>query len=320
MSDKLTVSFSPHIRGRATTSSIMLDVVIALIPALVASVFIFGPRAALVAVFCVAACVALEGYYQKILKKPSTIGDYTAVITGLLLAFNLPVTIPLWQAMFGCFIAIVLIKQLYGGLGKNFANPAVAARVVMFLAFSTTMTAWNMPESTPSWVLLTDTMASPTPLAFLARGEMEYLPSMWNMFVGVRGGTIGETSALALLLGGAYLLVRRVITWQIPVTFIGTVAVLALLSGRFSVDYMLYHTLAGGLVLGALFMATDYVTSPQTSKGRIIFGVGCGFLTVVIRFFGSYPEGVSFAILFMNMLVPFINKMTLTKPLGGKTA
>ena len=325
MSDKLTVSFSPHIRDRATTSSIMLDVVIALIPAFVASVLIFGPRAALVTLFCVAACVGFEGCYQKILKKPSTIHDYTAVITGLLLAFNLPVTIPLWQAMFGCFIAIVLVKQLYGGLGKNFANPAIAARVVMFLAFSSTMTAWHLPENTPAWVLLTDTMASdtlagPTPLAYLARGEMENLPSVWNMFVGVRNGTIGETSALALALGGAYLLIRRVITWQIPVTFMGTVALLALLSSRFSVDYMLYHTLAGGLVLGALFMATDYVTSPQTIKGRIVFGVGCGFLTVVIRFFGSYPEGVSFAILFMNMLVPFINKMTLTKPLGGKTA
>jgi len=266
------------------------------------------------------ACVGFEGICQKILKKPSTIGDYTAVITGLLLAFNLPVTIPLWQAVFGCFIAIVLIKQLYGGLGKNFANPAMAARVVMFLAFSGTMTAWHMPANNPSWVLLTDTMASPTPLAYLARGEMHYLPGMMDMFLGIRGGSIGETSALALILGGLYLLVRGVIKWHIPVTFIGTVAVMTLLAGNFSVDYMLFHIFAGGVLLGAIFMATDYVSSPQTSKGRIIFGVGCGFLTVVIRMFGSYPEGVSFAILFMNMLVPFINKLTFTKPLGGKTS
>jgi len=296
----------------------MRDVVIALIPALIASVLIFGPRAGLVAIVCIFSCVGFEGLYQKLLKKPSTVNDFTAVITGLLLAFNLPVTIPLWQAMFGCFIAIVLIKQLYGGLGRNFANPAVAARVVMFLAFSTTMTSWHMPEYTPSWVLLSDAIASPTPLAYLARGEMEHLPGMWDMFVGIRGGSIGETSALALILGGAYLLIRRVITWHIPVTFIATVAVISFLAGNLSVDYMLYHIFAGGLLLGAIFMATDYVTSPQTSKGRVIFGVGCGFLSIVIRMFGSYPEGVSFAILFMNMLVPFINKITLTKPLGGR--
>ena len=320
MTEKLTVSFFPHIRHKTTTSNIMLDVVIALVPTFIASVLIFGPRAALVTAVCVMACVGFEGIYQRLLGKPSTISDFSAVITGLLIAFNLPVTIPLWQAMFGCLVAIILVKQLYGGLGKNFANPAIVARVVMFLAFSGTMTAWYLPEHTPNWVLLTDTMASPTPLAILARGEMEYLPSMWHMFAGIRGGSIGETSALALLLGGAYLIIRRVITWHIPVTFIATVAVISFLSGGLSVDYMLFQMFAGGLFLGAIFMATDYVTSPQTSKGRIIFGVSCGLLTVVIRFFGSYPEGVSFAILFMNMLVPFINKLTLTKPLGGKKA
>jgi len=303
----------------------MLDVVIALIPTFIASILIFGPRAALVTAVCVFSCVGFEGICQKILKRPVTVGDFSAVITGLLIAFNLPVTIPLWQAMFGCSVAIILVKQLYGGLGKNFANPAVVARVVMFLAFSATMTAWNLPEYTPSWVLLSDTMAAPTPtmagptpLALLARGEVEYLPSMWHMFAGIRGGSLGETSALALLLGGVYLLVRRVITWHIPVTFIATVAVLSFLFGSLSLDFMLFHMFAGGLFLGAIFMATDYVTSPQTSKGRIIFGIGCGFLTVIIRLFGSYPEGASFAILFMNVLVPFINKVTMTKPLGGK--
>ena len=319
MTDKLTVSFFPHIRHKTTTSNIMLDVVIALIPAFVASVLIFGPRAALVAAVCVFSCVGFEGIYQRLLGKPSTISDYTAVITGLLIAFNLPVSIPLWQAMIGCFVAIVLVKQLYGGLGKNFANPAIVARLVIVLAFAGSMTDWYLPASTPDWVLLSDTMASPTPLVYLARGEMEYLPGLWNMFVGIRGGSLGETSALALLLGGVYLLVRRVITWHIPVAFAATVAVFSLLYGGFSVEFMLYHLLAGGLILGAIFMATDYVTSPQTGKGRIIFGIGCGFLTVVIRLFGNLPEGVAFSILFMNVLVPFINKMALTRPLGGKS-
>ena len=317
MSGKLTVSFFPHIHHKTTTSSIMLDVVIALVPAYIASILMFGPRAAVVVAVCVFSCVGFEGIYQKLLKRPVTVTDFSAAITGLLIAFNLPVTIPLWQAVIGCFVAIILVKQLYGGIGKNFANPAVVARVVMFLAFSATMTAWHLPEYTPSWALLTDATASPTPLIYLAKGEMEYLPGIWNMFVGIHGGSLGETSALALLLGCIYLLIRRVITWHIPATFIATVAVLTLLSGNLSVDFMLYHMFAGGLFLGAIFMATDYVTSPQTSKGRIIFGVCCGFLTVVIRLFGSYPEGATFAILLMNILVPFINKMTLPKPLGG---
>jgi len=315
MLEKLIVPFSPHMRGRMTTSRIMLDVIIALIPSLIAAILIFGPRAALVTAVCVAACVVFEAGFQILTKKPVTTGDFTPVITGMLIAFGLPVTIPIWQAVFGCFVAIIVVKQLFGGLGKNFANPAITARVVMFLAFSTTMTAWHLPANTPDWALLADAVSGATPLGNLAEG-----PSILNMFLGIRNGSIGETSALALLIGGAYLLLRRVINWHIPVSYIVTVAVITFLAGGFALDFMLMHIFAGGLLLGAIFMATDYVTSPQTNKGRVIFGIGCGLLTVIIRLYGNFPEGVSFAILFMNALVPFINKFTLTKPLGGRVS
>jgi electron transport complex protein RnfD len=304
----MTVSFSPHIRDKITTNRIMIDVLIALIPAFIASVWIFGPRAALITCICVVSCVLFEWAYQRLMKKPVTINDFSACITGVLLAYNLPVGIPVWQAIFGCAVAIILVKQLFGGIGKNFANPAITARVVMFLAFSTTMT---------TWVQLPDAVSSATPLMLMSRGEIDSLPALWNMLIGTRGGSLGETSSIALLLGGIYLLWRRVITWHTPLAFIGTTFVLSLLLGDTSLS--LYHLFGGGLILGAFFMATDYPTTPQTSKGRIVFGIGCGLFTVIIRFYGNYPEGVSFAILFMNMLVPFINKFTLTKPLGGKT-
>ena len=302
--NNLTVSFAPHIRDRSTTGRIMLDVVIALVPALIASVVIFGARAALVTGVCVASCVLFEGVYQKALKKPITVGDFSAVITGLLLAFNLPVGIPLWQAVFGSAVAVILVKQLFGGLGKNFANPAITARVVMFLAFATPMTTWILPP---------DGVTGATPLMLMKRGDLDALPEMWDMILGVRGGCLGETSALALAIGGVYLLFRRVITWHAPVTYIATVVLLTAIAGQ----QPMYHLFAGGLFLGAIFMATDYPTTPQTGSGRIIFGIGCGVLTVLIRLYGSYPEGVSFSILLMNMVVPYINKATLTKPLGG---
>ena len=304
----MIVSFSPHIRDRITTNRIMLDVLIALFPAFVTSIWLFGPRAALVTCVCVVSCIFFEWVYQKALKKPITVNDFSACVTGVLLAYNLPVTIPLWQAIFGCAIAIVLVKQLFGGIGKNFANPALTARVVMFLAFSTTMT---------TWVQMPDAVSSATPLMLMARGELESLPPIWNMIIGTRGGCLGETSSIALLLGGLYLLYRRVITWHAPVTFIVTTYILSALLDASPV-YNLYHLFGGGLILGAFFMATDYPTTPQTNKGRIIFGIGCGIFTVIIRLYGNYPEGVSFAILFMNMLVPYINKFTLTKPLGGR--
>jgi len=282
----------------------MLDVLIALVPAFIASILIFGARAALVTVVCVGSCIVFEWGFAKIVKKPNTIGDFSACITGVLLAFNLPVTIPLWQAVFGSAVAIILVKQLFGGLGKNFANPAITARIVMFLAFSVTMTTWVSPV---------DGVTGATPLALIQRGDVEALPGYWHMFVGIRGGSLGETSNLALLVGGIYLLIRRVISWHAPVAFIAVVFVLAFLLGQEPV----HQLFGGGLFLGAIFMATDYVTTPQTNLGRFVFGVGAGLLTVLFRFYSSYPEGVSFAILLMNILTPYVNKWTMSKSLGG---
>jgi electron transport complex protein RnfD len=302
--DKMTVSYAPHIRDKITTSRIMLDVIIALCPAFVASILIFGPRSALIVGVCAGTCVLCEWAFEKAMKKPVTINDLSACVTGVLLAFNLPVGIPVWQAAFGCIVAIILVKQLFGGIGKNFANPAITARVVMFLAFSVTMT---------TWVQLPDSVSGATPLALMRRGDIGSLPGLWDMFVGARGGCLGETSAVALLAGGVYLLVKRVITWHAPVAFIATVfALTALLGGQPE-----YHMLAGGLFLGAFFMATDYVTTPPTGAGRLIFGVGCGVFTVLIRLYGSYPEGVSFSILLMNIVTPYINKLTMKRALGG---
>jgi electron transport complex protein RnfD len=295
----------------------MLDVLIALVPAFIASILIFGARAALVTCVCVASCVLFEWGFEKITKRANTINDYSACITGVLLAFNLPVTIPIWQAVFGSAVAIILVKQLFGGLGKNFANPAITARIVMFLAFSVTMTNWDAPAGgTSLWVYPIDGVAGATPLALMKNGNFDALPGIWNMFIGVRGGCLGETSNLALLIGGIYLLIRRVITWHAPLSFILVVFGFSALIGQDPV----YHLFAGGLFLGAIFMATDYVTTPQTNMGRLVFGICAGLLTVILRVYSSYPEGVSFAILLMNILTPYINRFTETRPLGGKKA
>jgi len=326
----LTVTVSPHIHNKASTSRIMVDVLIALVPAFIASIIIFGIRAAMITCICVASCVLFEWGFEKITKRPNTIGDYSACITGVLLAFNLPVTIPVWQAVFGSAVAIILVKQLFGGLGKNFANPAITARIVMFLAFSVSMTNWSAPgaisadavagaspyngEGTGSlWVYPIDGVAGATPLALMKNGNVDSLPSILQMFLGIRGGSFGETSNLALLIGGIYLMIRRVISWHAPVAFIGVVFGFSALLGQDAV----YNLFAGGLFLGAIFMATDYVTTPQTNWGRFVFGVGAGFFTVVFRVYSSYPEGVSFAILLMNILTPYINRLTETRPLGG---
>ena len=312
--NELTVSVSPHIHSKSSTSRIMIDVLIALIPAFIASVLIFGMRAALITCVCVVSCVFFEWIFEKIVKRPNTIGDYSACITGVLLAFNLPVTIPVWQAVFGSAIAIVLVKQLFGGLGKNFANPAITARIVMFLAFSVSMTNWDSPGGAGSlWVYPIDGVAGATPLALMKNENIEALPSIWNMFIGIRGGSLGETSNLALLIGGIYLMIRRVISWHAPAAFIVMVFGFSAILGQDAV----YHLFAGGLFLGAIFMATDYVTTPQTNWGRFAFGIGAGFFTVIFRVYSSYPEGVSFAILLMNILTPYINRFTETKPLGG---
>ena len=302
----LKISASPHIRDGATTGKIMLDVVIALVPAFIASIWIFGPRAALVVLVCVTASVLSEWLYEKAMKKPSTIGDLSAVVTGMLLGFNLPVTIPIWQAVIGSVVAIIVVKQLFGGIGKNFANPAITARVFMILAFPAAMSAWVFPDG----------VSSATPLTMMAHGNFGELPSVQDLLLGLRGGSLGETSVVALTLGGVYLLARRVISWHTPVTFIGTVVVLTALFGQ----QPLYQMLTGGLFIGAIFMATDYVSTPQTKWGRVIFGVGCGLLTAVIRVYGNLPEGVSYSILFMNTLVPFINRLTMHKAFGGVTA
>ena len=303
------VSSSPHLHRTTTSANIMRDVCVALLPALIASVVVFGAQSMLVTVVCVTAALFSEALYERICKLPITIHDSSAIVTGMLVAFNLPVSIPLWQAAIGSVVAIVLVKQLFGGLGKNFANPAIVGRIFLFLSFSKTMTNWTFP----------DAVSTATPLALMRTGDMAALPSMLDMFLGNRAGCLGEASVLALLAGGIYMLVRKVITWHTPVAFIGTVFVLSwILGGDFT--YAVYQIMAGGLMLGAIFMATDYVTTPQTELGRLVFGFGCGLLTVMIRQWGSYAEGVSFAILFMNILTPYINKWTRHKPFGGVKA
>ncbi|MCH5304052.1 MAG: RnfABCDGE type electron transport complex subunit D [Ruminococcus sp.] len=304
--NKLISSISPHFNSSVTTTKIMLDVVIALIPAAIASVVIFGIRSLLVIGVCVAVCIFSEWGFEKICKKENTISDLSAVVTGMLLAFNLPVSIPLWQAAFGSIVAIVVVKQLFGGIGQNFANPAITARIIMMTAFSGTMTSWVFPDAS----------SSATPLALISKGQANELPSYLNMFLGYHGGCLGETCTLALLLGGAYLLIKRVISWHTPVAFIATVVIMSLICGKDP----LYQFMSGGLVIGAFFMATDYSSSPATKWGKIIFGIGCGLITVLIRFWGNFPEGVSFSILLMNILTPYIERLTRSKPLvgGGK--
>ena len=308
---KLTVSASPHVRSSFTVPGIMLDVIIALIPALIASIVIFGFRSLLITAVCVVSCVAFEYISRKIMKRDNTINDLSAIVTGMLLAFNLPVTIPLWMCVIGCFFAIVVVKQFFGGIGQNFVNPAIGGRIVMLVSFSSAMTNWSEPLK---WKDGLDAVSAATPLASLeAGGSTDALPSLLEMFLGVRGGCIGETCAVALLLGFVYLLIRRVIKPVIPLCFVGTVAVIMLIAGKGSFEFMLYEVLAGGLLLGAIFMATDYATSPLTTKGKVIFAIGCGVITAVIRLFANLPEGVSYSIIIMNILVPHIE--TLTKPL-----
>ena len=312
MNKNMVVSVNPHIYAAQTTQTIMRDVLIALFPAVIASVVVFGIQALLVEAVCVAAAVLSEWAFEKITRRDVTVADCSAAVTGLLLALNLPSGIPLWQAAFGSFVAIVVVKQFFGGIGQNFANPAITARVIMLVAFSGAMTTWvpaafsNAPA---------DAVTAATPLAIISGGEGE-LPSLLQMFLGARGGSLGETSCLALLLGFAYLLYRRVISWHTPVAFIGTVLVCTALLGQ----QPLYQVMAGGLFIGAIFMATDYTTSPPTPAGKLIFGLGCGLLTVVIRVWGNYPEGVSFSILLMNILNPYISSWTRTKPFGGVEA
>ncbi|MCH5208139.1 MAG: RnfABCDGE type electron transport complex subunit D [Oscillospiraceae bacterium] len=309
--NKLFVEASPHIRSSRTTQNVMLDVVIALCPALIAATIIFGIKALVLTVICCASCVIFELLFNMITKKERTISDMSAVVTGMLLSFNLPVDLPIYMAIIGCFIAIVIVKCLFGGIGQNFANPAITARIALMLSFTAAMTTWTAPLS--AWDSTIDAATSATPLV----AEKANLPSLMDMFLGVRAGCLGETCILALLLGGIYLLARGVIRFETPVCFIGTVAVLTLLKNGFDCTDMLYQLMGGGLILGAFFMATDYSTTPITTKGKIIFAVGCGVITFLIRQFASLPEGVSFSILVMNCLSPLIDRVTVPKPLGA---
>lgn len=308
MNQQLTLSVSPHIHSGKSTSRIMLDVLIALLPATVAGVIIFGLRALLVVAVTVASCVGFEALFNLIAKKEQTVGDLSAAVTGLLLALNLPANIPLWQCVVGALFAIVVVKGLFGGLGCNPVNPAITARVFMLVAFGAMAKA-----AFPTGV---DATSGATPLA------SETATPIMELFLGTHGGAIGETCALALLIGLAYLLIRRVVTWQIPVAFVGTVFLASFFMEGMDPMGALAAILSGGLFIGAFFMATDYVTSPATPWGKIIFGVGAGLITFLIRYFGVYPEGVSFAILFMNILTPYISSWTKHKVFGtgGKKA
>ena len=307
MENHLIVTASPHIVDRSSTRKLMGNVIIALMPCVVASIIIFGIRALLVEAVTVFACVAFEYLYCYLMKKPIPVGDLSAVVTGLILALNLPVSIPLWIAVLGAFVAIVLAKQLFGGIGFNFVNPALIGRLFLVTAFASRMTAWVFPQSLSG----VDALSSATPLV---AGKETALPVI-DLLLGVHGGVLGETCSLAILAGFVWLVATRTINITIPVTYVGTVAVLALVfAGPHTV---LLHVLGGGLLFGAVFMATDYVTSPFTTKGKIIFGIGMGIITWAIRYWGNMAEGVSYAILLMNLFVPYINDLTRQKPLGG---
>lgn len=308
MSKKLILSVSPHIHSGRSTAGIMRDVIIALLPAAVAGSVIFGWRAILVILTCVASSVVFEALFNLIVKKEQTIGDLSAAVTGLLLALNLPANIPLWQCVIGSLFAIVVVKCLFGGIGCNLVNPAITARVFMLVAFGS-MASQAFPT-------IVDTVSSATPLM------SETATPLYELFMGLHGGAVGETCALALLIGFVYLLVRRIITWHIPVAFVGTVFLLVLFTNGSDAVVALSAILSGGLIIGAVFMATDYVTSPVTPMGKLIFGIGAGIITFLIRRFGVYPEGVSFAILFMNILTPYIDTLTRRRVFGagGKKA
>ncbi len=311
MNNTLKIAVSPHIHGGRSTAGIMRDVLIALLPATVAGTVIFGLRALLVVAICTAACVGFELFFNLITKKDLTISDLSAAVTGLLLGLNLPANAPLWQCVLGSLFAIIVVKCLFGGIGCNLVNPAIAARVFMLVAFGT--------MATPALPTIVDAVSGATPLS---APESIGAYSVTDLLLGLRGGSIGETCGVALLIGFVYLLIRRVITWHIPVSFIGCVYVLSFFIEGMDPMRALTMILSGGLLLGAIFMATDYVTSPSTAAGKIVFGLGAGVLTVLIRYWGVYPEGVSFAILLMNILTPYIDGWTRHKVLGvgGKKA
>ena len=302
MGNKLIVTAAPHITGPDSTQKIMQRVCLALCPTLVAAVIIFGINALILTLVTVAACVFFEWGYCKLVHREVPVGDFSAVVTGMLLAFNLPSTLPWWMAVVGAFIAIVIVKQLFGGLGYNFANPAIVGRIALAMGFAGRMTSFGYPRGV-------DAATAATPLAHIADfGPGDYV----TLLLGNHGGVLGETCAITLIVGGIYLIATKVISPVIPVTYLGTVAVLSLVSGQDPIVQLL----SGGLILGAFFMATDYVTSPTTVKGKLIFGLGLGIITCAIRFLGTMAEGVSFSILLMNLVVPYIEVLTRQDKLG----
>ena len=314
---KLIATSNPHIRGSETTRSIMLDVIIAMLPALAFAIFNFGLRALTLTAVSVVGCIFWEWLYRKLMKKPQSIGDLSCVVTGMLLAFVCPVHMPYWMIIIGDFFAIVVVKQLFGGIGKNFLNPALAGRAVLLASYAGTMTSWVDPAAGKAAIIGSnaDVVTTATPLAIMKTGDFAELMATYGvdkMFIGQIPGSLGEVSAVALLIGGAYLIWRKVINWQTPVAYIATVAVLTFLFPKqgTGLEWMLYSVFGGGLFLGAFFMATDYATSPVTKKGQLIFGIGCGLFTVLIRYFGSYNEGVCYSIMVMNLLVALIDKYT----------
>ena len=304
---KLVVSSSPHVHSEFSTRKIMSMVILALIPAGITGTYFLGLRSLAVIAACIIACVLSEFIWNKfIMKRKNTIGDLSAVVTGLLLAYNLPPTIPIWMAVCGSIFAIIIVKEFYGGIGCNIVNPALAARAMMLISWPTAMTTWTVQG-----------VSGATPLAAMKAGSVANIPSFWNMLAGNMGGCIGETSSILLIIGGIYLVWEEVIAWRIPLTYILTTAILAALFKHGGWMYPLHEMVTGGLLLGAIFMATDYTTSPMTEKGQYIYAFGCGLLTALIRTWGGYPEGVSYSILIMNVAVPLIDKYTAPTVLGA---
>ncbi|MBE6679620.1 MAG: RnfABCDGE type electron transport complex subunit D [Ruminococcaceae bacterium] len=308
MDNMLRLSASPHIHSTHSTKRVMIEVALSLLPAAIAGIVIFGLRALAVILICIGSCVLSEFVFNIIIKKEQSIDDFSAVVTGLLLALNLPSNIPFWQAIVGSVFAIVVVKCCFGGIGKNIVNPAITARVFMLIAFG---------EMAKGAFPAVDTVSSATPLATLAENGTH--PDLITLLLGNYGGAIGETCTIALLIGAIYLALRNIITWHIPVAFIGTTFLFTFILVDFNLATALAYTLSGGLFIGAIFMATDYVTSPATWGGQLLFGALAGVITVMIRIFGNYPEGVSFAILFMNILTPYIDIWTSRKIIGGET-
>ena len=314
--DNLIVSASPHLVTAMDTQKTMLMVLIALVPSLLVSTYVFGFRVLILSAVCIAASMFFEWAWNKLMKRKQTVCDLSAALTGTLIAFNLPSGLPYWIAIVGCFVAIIVVKQLFGGIGKNLVNPAITARIVLFISFATEMTTWPLPRMNQT----ADVLTGPTPLGVIAEGGQ--LPTNMEMFLGYIGGSMGEVSAIALIIGGLFLVWKKIISPIIPCCFIGTVFVFALIyysatGNGDALQMAVFHILAGGVMLGAIFMATDYVTSPLLPAGKVVFGIGCGVITMLIRLFGQYPEGVSFSILIMNCLTPLIDSFFQKRMYGG---